>query len=698
MAEEKHQPKIEPEMDVNEGGEEEWEDDEAFYERIEAPKFVDFSTPDHYCPDDRYWFCLRVGCDQKHEEDMDSAKIYKDFVLRVMAARSPNVRLQKALSRHAAGKNIKCPLTVPAKSSKSRLSKLAAVSNISRKLIEDKEKVSHPSKPTSTPKIRGKQVAAKYLTTPRNKKCIPNSNSFRSVQNPKPAALAVPRNRTIAKALVFHSPKKAISLKKSVELRTPLTKLCQGIKKLEITDQKKRLLDNSGKLKDTKPNRKNPLKNRSSQKDKSKTPKNTRKSQTRIPREARPVHSTNIQNQAKLDKQCHSKNMRENECSKPAEVDLVLTDGNKDSTQPETHVSTNIQNQAKLDKQCHSKNMRENECSKPAEVDLVLTDGNKDSTQPETHVCSALQSTKNQDLASDELTCDADHKSVAGIDHPQSRLPSGEDHNGTELNTPEGEGHHHSECMDSDDKENVSVPDENRSLTNNINQAGQRVLGVQKMQKVIKKNAQPTAQNLKENLLSTNAGASGMKPKKPKPTNPKPFRLRTDSNDFQERGILREADLQRKKQGNVEYPDNENRCTEDNPEGNERDPKGLRNDLSKENGMKSNKTSEGKVRLRKSSITPERSHATQVKTANIRNAKSPMGTCLRQGQHLTVTQEGRLHENGSAALPRAKAFMPSRTLSRGRRPLTIPKEPHFHTAHRPKSWKLSGTSALVKFN
>ncbi|KAJ8572452.1 hypothetical protein K7X08_008963 [Anisodus acutangulus] len=646
MAEEKHQPKIEPEMDVNEGGEEEWEDDEAFYERIEAPKFVDFSTPDHYCPDDRYWFCLRVGCDQKHEEDMDSAKIYKDFVLRVMAARSPNVRLQKALSRHAAGKNIKCPLTVPAKSSKSRLSKLAAVSNIPRKLIEDKEKVSHPSKPTSTPKIRGKQVAAKYLTTPRNKKCIPNSNSFRSVQNPKPAALAVPQNRTIAKALVFHSPKKAISLKKSVELRTPLTKLCQGIKKLEITDQKKRLLDYSGKLKDTKPNRKNPLKNRSSQKDKSKTPKNTRKSQTRIPREARPVHSTNIRNQAKLDKQCHSKNMRENECSKPAEVDLVLTDGNKDSTQPETHV------------------------------------------------CSALQSTKNQDLASDELTCDADHKSVAGIDHPQSRLPSGENNNGTELNTPEGEGHHHSECMDSDDKENVSVPDENRSLTHNINQAGQRVLGVQKMQKVIKKNAQPTAQNLKENLLSTNAGASGMNPKKPKPTNPKPFRLRTD-----ERGILREADLQRKKQGNVEYPDNENRCTEDNPEGNERDPKGLRNDLSKENGMKSNKTSEGKVILRKSSITPERSHATtQVKTANIRNAKSPMGTCLRQGQQLTVIQEGRLHENGSAALPRAKAFMPSRTLSRGRRPLTIPKEPHFHTAHRPKSWKLSGTSALVKFN
>lgn len=35
--------------------------DEEFYEKIEAPKFVDFTVPDHYCPDDRYWFCLRVG-------------------------------------------------------------------------------------------------------------------------------------------------------------------------------------------------------------------------------------------------------------------------------------------------------------------------------------------------------------------------------------------------------------------------------------------------------------------------------------------------------------------------------------------------------------------------------------------------------------------------------------------------------------
>lgn len=327
---------------------------------------------------------------------------------------------------------------MPAKSSKSRLSKLADGSTISRKLIDDKEKISHPSKPTSTPKIRGRQVAAKYLTTPRNKKCLPNPNSFHSVQNPKPSALVVPKNRMIAKALAFNSPKKAISLKKSVELRTPLTKLCQGIKKLEITDQKKHLLDYSGKSKDTKPKCREPLRNRNPQKDKSKTPKNSVKSQTRAPREARPVNSTNIQSQAKLEKQCHSKNMTENECSKE-EIDLTLRDGNK-------------------------------------EIATAL-DNHRNSTQTHANVCSALLSTKNRVLASpnamtDELNSDADQKDLVGNDLPRSQPPNGEDHNGTELNTmdnsicfqtSEGAGHHHNEGVDSDDKENVSAPDENRS-------------------------------------------------------------------------------------------------------------------------------------------------------------------------------------------------------------------------------------------
>lgn len=56
---------------------------------------------------------------------------------------------------------------------------------------------------------------------------------------------------------------------------------------------------------------------------------------------------------------------------------------------------------------------------------------------------------------------------MVGNDLPQSQLASGEDHNSTVVNgaefTSEGAGHHHSKGVDSDDKENVSVPDENRS-------------------------------------------------------------------------------------------------------------------------------------------------------------------------------------------------------------------------------------------
>ncbi|KAL7206212.1 hypothetical protein ACSBR2_019007 [Camellia fascicularis] len=201
------------------GGEEE----EELYEKIEAPKFVDFAaSSDPYTPDDRYWFCLRVGCDQKHEEEMDPEAISKNFVLRVMAARSPNIRLHKALNKKASSVNEKCPLSVPAKPSKSRISRLALISSFSQKMGDARGKVKPLSKLSSTPNPKVKQVAAK------NKNCLPSPNSFRSVQNLKPTNIAEPKNRTVAKALI-----------------------CEGMKSLEITSQRKRILGYSNKsLKD----------------------------------------------------------------------------------------------------------------------------------------------------------------------------------------------------------------------------------------------------------------------------------------------------------------------------------------------------------------------------------------------------------------------------------------------------------------
>lgn len=158
-----------------------------------------------------------------------------------MAARSPNVRLRKALDRTP----IKCPLSAPPKSSKPRLTRMAVISSFSKKMAQDEKKTVRPLlKPGSTPVAvtRTKPVAAKYLTTPRNKKCTSEQISFRSVQHPRLVNVEVPKSRIVAKALVFRSPKKAIKVKTSVELRTPISKLCQGMNRLEISSQRKRVL------------------------------------------------------------------------------------------------------------------------------------------------------------------------------------------------------------------------------------------------------------------------------------------------------------------------------------------------------------------------------------------------------------------------------------------------------------------------
>ncbi|KAG6425000.1 hypothetical protein SASPL_115423 [Salvia splendens] len=128
-------------------------------------------------------WCLRrgrlicvSGCDQKDEEEMDSEVIYNNFVLPVMTAKSPNVRLRKSLDKNAS---------------------------------------------------RRKPVAAKYLTTPRNKKSTSDQSSFQSVQHPKSINVEVPKSLIVAKALVFRSPKKAIKSRKRV-----LGYSCNSSKKL----------------------------------------------------------------------------------------------------------------------------------------------------------------------------------------------------------------------------------------------------------------------------------------------------------------------------------------------------------------------------------------------------------------------------------------------------------------------------------
>lgn len=140
---------------------------------------------------------------------------------------------------------MKCPLTVPAKTSKSRL---ALVSSISQKMVDGKVKGRPLFKQCETPKKKEKQssvLAAKALTTPHNKKRLSNLGAFRSVRNPKPPALAVPKNRRVAKALVFHSPKKTVRMNLSKSTELSVRRLCAEMKKLEIASGKKDALGSS---------------------------------------------------------------------------------------------------------------------------------------------------------------------------------------------------------------------------------------------------------------------------------------------------------------------------------------------------------------------------------------------------------------------------------------------------------------------
>ncbi|KAL7236214.1 hypothetical protein ACSBR1_019470 [Camellia fascicularis] len=67
-------------------------------------------------------------------------------------------------------------------------------------MVDARGKAKPLSNLSSTPIPKVKQVAARYLTTPRNKNCLPSPNSFRSVQNPKPTSIAERKNAIVAKA------------------------------------------------------------------------------------------------------------------------------------------------------------------------------------------------------------------------------------------------------------------------------------------------------------------------------------------------------------------------------------------------------------------------------------------------------------------------------------------------------------------
>ncbi|KAK6158260.1 hypothetical protein DH2020_005574 [Rehmannia glutinosa] len=611
--------------------------DEEFYEEIEAPKFVDFTVPDHYCPDDRYWFCHRVGCDLKHEEEMDSEAIYKNFVLRVMAARSPNIRLRKALDRNARTP-VKCPLSAPPKSSRPRLSRMAIISSISKKMTDDKKRVVRPllkPKSTTTPVTKTKPVAAKYLTTPRNKNCTQNQNSFRSVQNPKPTNIEVSKSRIVAKALVFRSPKKTIKVKTSVELPTPITKLCEGMNKLEISSQRKLASGYSSKI--------------------SKISSSSSKTCTN--QEAKYGRCIKSKIKGKLSQQASKKLMGDDHADKLK---------NEESIDIKQQSDQNVAEEFEPQKSTHEE---------ASPVDSK-TEGN----------CLDLKRCNNSSEGNE-------NGSIENCGEPVDNLNAN--------NTSEGERNGH-EFMDGDDKENAAASDENRMHNKNMKQNGRKIFGMHDQCGQVKKKV------MKE---SVNSPSPVMKLKKPKATNPKPFRLRTD-----ERGILKEANLERRTTDHVAPPSESATLSTlggklQRKQGNDiqglKIPKGQEKSKAASSVTTTPESKKHQERKVITSCSPIESTAIQrlekfrkiksplqkhsIKPHGLVSTKKEMSSFLVPGQKLDVIHEASPEVSevkragkttGNAPLTDdAAACAASQSSSRGRRPITVATEPNFHSTH-----------------
>ncbi|CAN6322459.1 unnamed protein product [Urochloa humidicola] len=222
--------------------EEEEYDDAVFYEDIQAPKFVDLTAPDAGRPDDDpAWFCLRVGCDQSHEQ-VDPEALDRSFFMRVMAARSPNVRLQKSISRRNQSSMLKCPHSAPPKPPRARFARLSAATEATDKTAaKPKPRVQRicalRASPTRTKAARVEAPSArkKALTTPRSKTVRPRQEPFLSVKQQKEPVATASRKGTVVKALFMSTPKKEAARTPAKEkCKEAVSEVCSKLRKLNL--------------------------------------------------------------------------------------------------------------------------------------------------------------------------------------------------------------------------------------------------------------------------------------------------------------------------------------------------------------------------------------------------------------------------------------------------------------------------------
>ncbi|KAH7673625.1 hypothetical protein IHE45_08G019500 [Dioscorea alata] len=236
------------------GGEEE---DDAFYEEIEAPKFVDFTVSDdhRYRLDDPSWFCVRVGCDQMHEM-VDPEALHKSFVLRVMAARSPNVKLRKVLYKQSTSSTPKCPKSAPPKPANDRVVKFSRITSVHEKTCIAKIR-EHPisslrstpkkldtnkTKPPTTPKVRQtpkKQKSQVLASKTTESSAAKNTPKFRICSSSKCATFDARSCKQERTPLSVKKKKKIEEISKNVSVVTNVP-----LEYIEEDDDKENAPDN----------------------------------------------------------------------------------------------------------------------------------------------------------------------------------------------------------------------------------------------------------------------------------------------------------------------------------------------------------------------------------------------------------------------------------------------------------------------
>ncbi|KAF8057705.1 hypothetical protein N665_1256s0013 [Sinapis alba] len=506
--------------------------EEDFYETIEAPKFVDLTAPDHRPEgDDRYWFCSRVGCDQKHEEFMDSETIYKNFVLRVMAARSPSVRLRKALYRKDFSADPKCPNTVPAKPSRSRVSRLAMISSIPHKgnggNMRPREAKAIPTrKNATTPKtkaVKGKEessVPHKALTE-RKKKQMQSPAGFRSVQHPRTTATRATENRVVAKALVFGSPKKLVKLKRSVELSSSVKKLRSVMRKLEV-ERKRKGLEGNGKVGTSTTPSKKPLRTREV---KSRVFDSVL-SQKQIGEKVKGSATLKRRVKEKKEHVVTSDPSKAHE-AKAKEIENQLLVENKSEELSDTLKANNMNNQL-LSREDPAV-IKESGLDKAKENALAL-----DCEDKENATIAADVDREDTCVSKECKLADAKQRETTEIEDKENALALDGDDKENVTNAAAVDA-------ENDDKENASALYNNRKVDQSPNPLlKKKVFGRKETCKTTQK-----AMTIADKCFSSKTVSANppVKYTKPKLTNPKPFRLRTD-----ERRILKEANAEKKPQ------------------------------------------------------------------------------------------------------------------------------------------------------